>query len=125
MRMSDFVVREAILPDLKTAKKEDVIREMVESLRTAGYFKGGETEDIVKAVLKRELLGSTGIGRGVAIPHTKHASVERLIGTVAISCPGVSFDSLDGQPVHGFLRFISRQDRPGDQLGALGNGSRR
>jgi mannitol/fructose-specific phosphotransferase system IIA component (Ntr-type) len=124
MRMSDFVVREAITPELKSSKKEDVIREMVESLRAAGYFKGGETEDIVKAVLKRELLGSTGIGRGVAIPHTKHASVERLIGTVALSHPGVAFDSLDGEPVHVLVLLISPQDRPGDHLRALENVSR-
>src|SRR5207248_8674188 len=83
MRMSDFVVREAIVPDLKANSKESVIREMVTSLAGAGYFRGGELEDIVKAVLKRELLGSTGIGRSVAIPHSKHSSVDRLVGTVA------------------------------------------
>ena len=124
MRMSDFVVRDAIVPDLKATTKEAVIREMVESLRNAGYFKGGEMEDIVKAILKRELLGSTGIGRGVAIPHTKHASVDRLIGTVALSRAGVPFDSLDGEPVHVFVLLISPQDRPGDHLRALENVSR-
>jgi mannitol/fructose-specific phosphotransferase system IIA component (Ntr-type) len=124
MRMSDFVVRDAITPELKATNKEGVIREMVESLRAAGYFKGGETDDLVKAVLKRELLGSTGIGRGVAIPHTKHNSVERLIGTVALSRLGVPFDSLDGEPVHVFVLLISPQDRPGDHLRALENVSR-
>src|SRR5258708_27349546 len=83
MRMSDFVVREAIIPELAANTKEGVIREMVASLRSGGFFKAGEPEDIVKAILKRELLGSTGIGRGVAIPHTTHTSVDRLIGTVA------------------------------------------
>src|SRR4051812_27699799 len=96
MRMSDFVVRDAIVPDLAGNTKEGVIREMVEGLRNAGYFKGSDPEDIIKAILKRELLGSTGIGRGVAIPHTKHNGVDRLIGTVALSRTGVSFDSLDG-----------------------------
>jgi PTS system nitrogen regulatory IIA component len=124
MRMRDFVVREAMIPELTATTKEGVIREMVGSLNGAGHFKGGETEDIVKAVLKRELLGSTGIGRGVAIPHTKHNSVERLIGTVAISRPGVSFDSLDGEPVHVFVLLVSPQDRPGDHLRALENVSR-
>jgi len=124
MRMSDFVVRDAIVPELSANSKESVIREMVESLRAAGYFKGGEPEDIVKAILKRELLGSTGIGRGVAIPHTKHNSVERLIGTVALSKAGVAFDSLDGEPVHVFVLLISPQDRPGDHLRALENVSR-
>src|SRR5437868_2592253 len=124
MGMSNFVVREAILPELAATTKEAVIREMVESLRSAGYFKGGDTDDIVKAVLKRELLGSTGIGRGVAIPHTKHNSVERLVGTVALSRAGVGFDSLDGEPVHVFVLLISPQDRPGDHLRALENVSR-
>jgi PTS system nitrogen regulatory IIA component len=122
--MSDFVVRDAIIADLKATTKEAVIREMVESLRAAGYFKGTEPEEITKAILKRELLGSTGIGRAVAIPHTKHSSVDRLIGTVAISRGGVSFDSLDGEPVHVFVLLTSPQDRPGDHLRALENVSR-
>src|SRR5216683_421139 len=111
MRMSDFVVRESINPELSANTKEGVIREMVEGLKAAGYFKTGEPEDIVKAILKRELLGSTGIGRGVAIPNTKHNSVDRLIGTVALSKSGVAFDSLDGEPVYVFVLLISPQDR--------------
>jgi len=124
MRMTDFVIRDAIIPELTAATKESVIREMIGSLAGSGFFKGTEPEDIVKAVLKRELLGSTGIGRGVAIPHTKHSSVEKLVGTVALSRPGVSFDSLDGEPVHVFVLLISPQDRPGDHLRALENVSR-
>jgi mannitol/fructose-specific phosphotransferase system IIA component (Ntr-type) len=122
--MTDFVVRDAIIPELTATNKEGVIREMIGCLSGTGHFKGGDTEDIVKAVLKRELLGSTGIGRGVAIPHTKHASVERLVGNVAISRPGVTFDSLDGEPVHVFVLLISPQDKPGDHLRALENVSR-
>jgi mannitol/fructose-specific phosphotransferase system IIA component (Ntr-type) len=124
MRMSDFVVREAIVPELAAVNKEGVIREMVESLRAAGQFRGTDLDDVVKAILKRELLGSTGIGRGVAIPHTKHNTVERLVGTVAVSSKGVAFDSLDGEPVYVFVLLISPQDRPGDHLRALENVSR-
>jgi PTS system nitrogen regulatory IIA component len=124
MRMSDFVVRDAIIPELPATNKEGVIREMVESLRAAGQFRGADLEDIIRAILKREFLGSTGIGRGVAIPHTKHTSVERLIGTVALSNKGIAFDSLDGEPVHVFVLLISPQDRPGDHLRALENVSR-
>jgi PTS system nitrogen regulatory IIA component len=124
MRMSDFVVKEAIIPDLKATTKEGVIREMVESLREAGRFKDTDTEDIIKAILKREMLGSTGIGRGVAIPHTKHSSVDKLVGTVAISHQGVNFDSLDGEPVYVFVLLTSPQDRPAEHLRALENVSR-
>jgi mannitol/fructose-specific phosphotransferase system IIA component (Ntr-type) len=124
MRMSDFVVRESIVPELAATTKEGVIREMVESLRAAGYIKAGDVEDIIQAIRKRELLGSTGIGRGVAIPHTKHNSADRLIGTVALSRPGVNFDSLDGEPVHVFVLLISPQNEPGNHLRALENVSR-
>jgi len=119
--MSDFVVREAIVPSLTATTKEGVIREIVESLRATGYFQGGEADDIVRAILKREQLGSTGIGRSIAIPHTKHAGVDRLIGTVALSQAGVNFDSIDGEPVHVFVLLVSPQDRPGDHLRALEN----
>jgi nitrogen PTS system EIIA component len=124
MRIADFVVRDAIVPDLQATTKEGVIREMIESLRTAGNFKSGDPEEVVKAILKRELLGSTGIGRGVAIPHTKHPTVDRLVGTVALSKAGVGFESLDGEPVFVFIMLVSPQDRPGDHLRALENVSR-
>lgn len=124
MRMSDFVVRESIAANLAATTKEGVIREMVESLRAAGYFKGNEPEEIVKAIQKRELLGSTGIGRGVAIPHTKHASVGRLTGTVAVSHPGVAFDSIDNEPVHILFMLISPQEQPSVHLRALEGVSR-
>jgi mannitol/fructose-specific phosphotransferase system IIA component (Ntr-type) len=124
MRLGEFVVREAIIPALSAATKEAVIRAMVESLRDAGQVRPADTEDVVRAILKRELLGSTGIGRGVAIPHTKHQSVERLVGTVAVAPGGVAFESLDGEPVYVFVLLISPQDRPGDHLRALENVSR-
>src|SRR5262245_62186831 len=119
MRLGEFVVREAIIPALTATTKEGVIRAMVESLRDAGQVRPADTEDVVRAILKRELLGSTGIGRGVAIPHTKHQSVERLIGTVAVAPGGVAFESLDGEPVFVFVLLISPQERPGDHLRAL------
>jgi PTS system nitrogen regulatory IIA component len=121
MPMTDFVVREAIVPALTATSKEAVIREIVDSLRATGYLQAGVADDIVRQIMKREQLGSTGIGRGIAIPHTKHASVDRLTGTVALSKPGVAFDSIDGEPVYVFVLLVSPQDRPGDHLRALEN----
>ena len=83
-----------------------------------------ELENIVRAILKREDLGTTGIGRGIAVPHTKHSSVDRLVGTIGVSGPGVDFDSLDGEKVQLFFLLISPPDRPGDHLRALENISR-
>ncbi|VTS02914.1 PTS sugar transporter subunit IIA [Tuwongella immobilis] len=121
MRMSSFVVREAIVPALHATTKEGVIREMVQSLHAAGYFREGELEEIIRAVLRREGLGSTGIGRAIAIPHSKHVSVDRLVGTLAISQSGVPFDSIDGEPVFVFVLLVSPPDRPGEHLRALEN----
>ena len=119
MRMSDFVVREAVVPSLTATTKEGVIREMFESLRESGYLRGADADGILKTIMKRELLGSTGIGRGVAIPHAKHESVERLIGTVAISHTGVGFDAIDNEPVFIFVMLLSPQLPPSEHLRAL------
>src|ERR1700738_1672913 len=124
MRMSEFVIREAISANLAANQKEAAIREMVENLRLAGYLKNNEAEDVVKAILKRELLSSTGIGDGVAIPHAKHPSVERLIGTVAVSPQGVPFDSVDNDSVYVLVMLISPQARPREHLRALEGASR-
>ena len=124
MKLSDFVVREAILTDLKAATKESAIRSMVESLSSSGNIKGADQEGIIAAILKREELGSTGIGKGVAVPHTKHPSVDKLVATIALSREGVEFASLDGENVHILFLLVSPPDRPGDHLRALENISR-
>ncbi|HET6884388.1 MAG TPA: PTS sugar transporter subunit IIA [Pirellulales bacterium] len=124
MKFADFVSREAIRADITADDKQGVIREMVQALLDANKIAESESESIVKSIMKREELGSTGIGRGVAVPHTKHPSIDRLVGTVAVSAEGVDFDSLDGEKVHLFFLLISPPDRPGDHLRALENVSR-
>jgi PTS system fructose-specific IIA component/PTS system nitrogen regulatory IIA component len=99
--------------------KQHVIQEMVASLRAAGYFRDDDLGDIVRAVMRREQLGTTGIGHGIAIPHSRHPSVDRLIGTLAIARDGLPFESLDGEPVYVFVLLVSPQERPGDHLRAL------
>ena len=124
MKFSDFVRTEAIRAELTSSDKEGVVRELVASLVESGQLGGDDQEAIVQAVLKREELGSTGIGRGVAVPHTKHPSVEKLVGTVGVCENGVDFDSLDGERVQLFFLLISPPERPGDHLRALENISR-
>jgi len=124
MKFSEFISVKAIKAGLDSYDKEGVIRELITSLIEAGNIQGDDQESIVQAILKREELGSTGIGRGVAVPHTKHPSVERLVGTVGVSYEGVDFESLDGEQVNLFILLISPPDRPGDHLRALENISR-
>ncbi len=123
MRMPHFVVRDACLPALQGASREAVVRELVQGLHAAGALPAADLEDIVRAVLRREQLGSTGIGRGIAIPHSRYGSVSQLVGAVGLSkLPAkVPFDSIDGEPVDVFFLLISPQDRPGDHLRALEN----
>jgi PTS system fructose-specific IIA component/PTS system nitrogen regulatory IIA component len=120
-RMSEFVVEAAIVPELTATTKEGAIREMVLSLQAAGYFSDCPADQIVSAIMRREQLGSTGIGRNIAIPHAKHSGAERLTGTIALSSAGVEFESIDSQRVHVLVLLISPQDRPGDHLRALEN----
>ncbi len=124
MKFSDFVQTEAIQASVTALEKPAVIRELVLALASSGAIKPADQESIIAAILKREELGSTGIGRGVAVPHTKHPSVEKLVGTVGVSHEGVDFNSLDGDKVHLFFLLVSPPDRPGDHLRALENISR-
>lgn len=124
MNLSEFVVADAILPELQVDSKDAAVRAMVEALKNAGTIKPDDEESIVAAVLKREELGSTGIGNGVAVPHTKHPSVDELIATIALAKEGVDFASLDGEPVYILFLLISPPDRPGDHLRGLENISR-
>lgn len=124
MKLSDFVVSEAVIVDLQATGKEDAIREIVRSLCQAGKLGDGDLDSVSRAILGREELGSTGIGQGVAVPHTRHPTVDRLIGTVALSRSGVDFTALDGEPVDIFFLLISPPNQPGDHLRALENISR-
>jgi PTS system fructose-specific IIA component/PTS system nitrogen regulatory IIA component len=119
MKFSDFISVKAIRSDLASQDKPGVIAELVQSLVDAGEIQADTKADIIAAILKREELGSTGIGRGVAVPHTKHASVDKLIGTVGVSSGGVDFSSLDAEKVQLFFLLISPPERPGDHLRAL------
>jgi PTS system fructose-specific IIA component/PTS system nitrogen regulatory IIA component len=124
MKFADFINVQSIRADLQSDDKPDVLRELVQSLADSGAIAASEVQGIVAAIMKREELGSTGIGRGVAVPHTKHPSVERLVGTVGVSAEGVDFNSLDGDKVHLLFLLVSPPDRPGDHLRALENISR-
>ena len=124
MELCDFVDPEAILPGLTVKSKADAIRGMVESLTACGRIDTAHSEGIISAILKREELGSTGIGNGVAVPHTKHPAVDRLTATVALSEEGVDFASLDGEAVHILFLLISPPDLPGDHLRGLESISR-
>jgi PTS system fructose-specific IIA component/PTS system nitrogen regulatory IIA component len=124
MKLMDFVVPNAIVIDMQVTNKEGAIRGLVAALKSAGTVPAESEESIIAAILKREELGSTGIGNGVAVPHTKHVSVNKLVAAIALTREGVDFQSLDGGQVHILFLLVSPPDRPGDHLRGLENISR-
>lgn len=121
MSMTRFLVRAALIPSLAAGTRDDAIREMVAALAASGAIEPANADDIVSAILRREQLGSTGIGNGLAIPHSRHPSVDKLIGTLAV-CKrgeGLAFDAIDGEPVYVMVLLVSPQDQPGPHLRAL------
>ncbi len=119
MKLTDFIVSEAIITEVQSVEKEAVIREMVCALRDAKKIDAKDVGRIIEALMKREELGSTGIGKGVAVPHTKHESIKNVIGSVARSAKGVDFNALDGEPVFLFFLLLSPTDSTGSHLAAL------
>ena len=113
------IVQDAILTDLKTSTKPDAIREIVGALVQVGALESAHKHEIIDAILEREKLGSTGIGRGFAVPHGRHASVDRVVGALAVSRSGIDFDALDREPVHTLVLLVSPVDPPDLQLRAL------
>jgi len=119
MKLRDFVDVDASIYELRSAEKEGVIEELLERLLTRQASLKQQRGSIVEALIRREELGTTGIGRGIAVPHTKHAAVKKLMAIVGRSAPGVDFASLDGEPVHIFFLLLSPLEEPGLHLKAL------
>ncbi|MDO8524918.1 MAG: PTS sugar transporter subunit IIA [Candidatus Omnitrophota bacterium] len=122
MKIMEFLSKKAITADLKATDKEGVIREMVDLLAKADDIKN--KEDLIKALLTRESLGSTGIGQGIGIPHAKSANAKNLVAAFGLSREGVNFDSLDGEPVYIFFLLIAPEESAGPHLKALARISR-
>ena len=111
MKFTDYILIDAINPELKATDLQGVIREMAQPLLDAGGIEKEAHEEIVKWFIKREKLGSTGVGRGVAFPETRHLSVSRPIAAVGISTEGVDFEALDNEKVHIFVMVLSTAGR--------------
>ena len=113
MKISEFLRKEAVCTDLESETKVDVIAEMVTMLADNGIIEKKYKNKIVEGLMAREALGSTAIGQGIAIPHTKSDAVSGLVSALAISKKGVNFDSLDGEPAHIFFMLIAPSDSAG------------
>lgn len=122
MKIVDILSKDAVKVDLQARDKKSVIEEISELVvRSAGLT---DKQGIVQVLMEREVLGSTGIGLNVAIPHAKLQGVDRIIAALARSKEGIDFGSIDGQPVMLFFVLISGVNTAGTHLKALAKISR-
>lgn len=119
MKLADFVCFETIIPELKAKDRDGAITELVRELGKAGRLGTGKCEEIIKQVIKREKEASTGMGKGVALPHVKHKAVKDVVAAVGKSSTGIDFSSLDKQPVYSVILLISPLDNPDKHLQAM------
>lgn len=117
--LCSFVAKEAIVPALAANDRNGVIRELVESLAKSGAIESDLAEEVIAEVVKREMRGSTGFGKGVAVPHAKHAKLKKMVAVIGRSAEGVNFASLDKQPVYSFVLLLSPISEPEAHLAAM------
>jgi mannitol/fructose-specific phosphotransferase system IIA component (Ntr-type) len=110
MNLSTLLVPERVNLELRSRKKPDVLRELVEMVRS-----GPDVDLLLSTLLKREELGSTGIGKGIAIPHCRSLVIDRLELAVGRSTKGVTFKAVDRKPVHLLFLIMAPPQDPGNQ----------
>jgi len=124
MKIMDFLSKRAVVSDLKSIKKEDILRELVDVLIVANEIEKRHRNKLIDALMAREKLGSTAIGQGVGIPHAKSDYIKKLVSAFGLSRKGVNFDSLDGEPVYIFFLLLAPAGSAGPHLKALARISR-
>ena len=122
MRLRDILSEELIKIPLENTEKEKIIEELVDVLHQAK--KVDNEKKVLKAVLEREKVMSTGVGDGVAIPHGKAEGVKGIVGALGITPKAVDFQSLDSKPVQLIFLLVGQRDLTGPHLKALSRISR-
>ena len=119
MKLSDIIVGDAIVPSLTGKTRDEAIEELVESMAAAGATSKPKVKEITKAILVREAQATTGIGKGVALPHAKLKGIKKPMATIGCSADGIDFASLDSKPVYSVILLLSNPDDPDEHLQAM------
>jgi mannitol/fructose-specific phosphotransferase system IIA component (Ntr-type) len=117
--MKDFVIRDAIVPSLQSTDRAGVIRELVNALAAAGVLPKADRDAVAAAVNERERSGTTGFGKGVAVPHIKHDRIPRMMAAIGRSPGGIDFAALDRAPVYSVVLLLSPASKPDEHLQAM------
>lgn len=124
MNIYEILDKDAISIDLEAEGKDEVLTELIGLLIASGRVKKEDRPEILKKVKEREALGSTGIGKGIAIPHAKSSKLKKMGAAFGISKKGLDFKSLDGELTHIFFLLVDPGETPGPHLKALAKISR-
>ncbi|MCK4342631.1 MAG: PTS sugar transporter subunit IIA [Phycisphaerae bacterium] len=120
MKLLDLVHPDSIIAELESTERNGVIRELVQVLGDVKLIDPESIDGIVRSIVTRERTrGTTGFGKGVAVPHAKVEGLKRIATAVGRSTAGVDFTSLDGRPVHIVFLIISPDDQPEEHLRAM------
>jgi len=119
MKLSELIHTAAIIPELQATDRNGVITELVASLADNGAIPREHAEAICRAAIAREKQGSTGFGKGVAVPHVKHEGVKKMTATIGRSSRGVDFAALDRAPVYTIVMLVSAANAPEEHLAAM------
>lgn len=119
MKLTEIVVTEAIVTQLQAGERDDAISELIDALVKSGAVPEGARDTLVQRVLEREAKGSTGFGKGVAVPHVRHKEATRVAAAIGLSEQGIDFNALDRQPVFSVFLLVSPEDSPDDHLQAM------
>ncbi|MDI1288933.1 MAG: PTS sugar transporter subunit IIA [bacterium] len=119
LKLTSFVSPQAIVPQLKSVDRDAVIAELVDAVIAAGAAPAEVRSELLSRVLDREKRGSTGFGKGVAVPHVKHKQVAKMTAAIGVSARGIEFNALDKQPVFSVVLLLSPEDRPEEHLQAM------
>lgn len=117
MFLHELLDEDSIAMSLKSRTKDDVIEEMVDILDRTGKIKNKNA--VLKAVMDRERIMTTGIGNGVGVPHCKTNAVDRLVAALGISREGIDFQAPDDEPARLIFILIAEQNNPGPHVRAL------
>lgn len=119
MKLSEIISPEALIPELRSDNRNEVFGELLSVLVGAGLVESGDYESILEALIERESNGSTGFGKGVAVPHCQHVAVKNPVVAIGHSTSGLDFAALDHAPVYSVVLLLSPADEQDSHLQAM------
>ena len=121
MKLNDFIDVKALVPQMQAASRDEAVTELIDALVKSRSVTKSLRDELIKQIMDREKHGSTGFGKGVAVPHVKHEKIKKMVATIGVSERGVDFSALDRQLVYSVVLLLSPLDKPDEHLQAMEN----